>query len=524
MKLINIKPIYMVFAIFFIVSSCQDDFLDRPSQSETSTENFYKTKDELRLATAGLYGGKAWFQWNTNPYLMLGDILSGNLLAAWYNDAVQLNTFTLSGSNGILVGGWTGLYIIGAHCNVTIEAINKNTPASVSQADKNAAIAEARFIRAMAYYHLAILWGDVPIIEDNIKLVKSPLVNRNKVEDVYKFVVNDLTFAAENLPASDVPGRVTSWSAKSMLSKVYLTMAGLGQSGGNRNQAYLDLAKKYAKDVVENSGLTLLPSYSDLFKTKFNDNKESLFALQWAATSGWGIGNQLLTHSPSNDINPGKEGAWTPLGPTYDLYNQYTAQDSIRRKTTFMLPGDHYAELNAAGGGYNATSAAMKKHIIGNGADNNTPAMTYLGSIEHNYILRLADVYLIYADAILGNNAATSDPNALLYFNKVRNRAGVDPVTVLDADIIFKERRIEFACEGQFWYDLVRLSYYNPVKAIDILNNQKRVLFNYSNGEATPNDPVGNISPATQSTFRLQLPASEIVANPKLAEPAVPYY
>jgi hypothetical protein len=59
---------------------------------------------------------------------------------------------------------------------------------SISAADKNAAIAEAKFIRAVAYYHLAVYWGAVPIIEDNSKLIKDPLLNRNIVSDVYKFV------------------------------------------------------------------------------------------------------------------------------------------------------------------------------------------------------------------------------------------------------------------------------------------------------------------------------------------------
>lgn len=518
--------ICVLFAVFFAVS-CQNDFLDRPSQSEISTENFYKTKEEIRLATAALYGGKVWAQWNNLAYLPLGDILSGNLILAYQgSDLVQLNTFTLSGSNPRLISGWNSLYIVVAHCNTTIKAIRENAPATVSEADKNAAIAEARFIRAMAYYHLVMLWGEVPIIEDNSKLIESPLVNKNKVADGYRFITEDLVFAAENLPEVDEKGRVTSWSAKGMLSKVYLTMAGLGQAGGDRKQEYLDLAKKYAKDVVENSGLVLLPSYKDLFRTQFNDNPESLFALQWSATTGWMEGNQLLTYSPSNEINPQKTAAWGSPAPSYDLYLAYITQDSIRRKTSFMITGDYYAELNAAGGGYTATMPGMKKHIIGNGADNNTPAMAPFGSIEHNSLLRLADVYLIYAEAILGNNASTTDADALLYFNKVRERAGVDPVTELNIDVILNERRVELACEGQYWYDLVRLSYYNPVKALNRINNQKRVVFEYNKDTeiATPKDPIAIITPATVASFTLQLPASEIEINPKLNDESVSYY
>ena len=149
-------------------------------------------------------------------------------------------------------------------------------------------------------------------------------------------------------------------------------------------------------------------------------------------------------------------------------------------------------------------------------------------SIEDNALLRLADVYLVYAEAILGNNATTSDADALTYFNKVRIRAGVDPVAQINVESIIKERRVEFAAEGQYWTDLVRLSYYNPQKAIDMLNAQQNITFSYSNGIATPTaagsagGPV-DIVPATISNFTMQLPASEVTSDPKLSEPPVPY-
>ena len=149
-------------------------------------------------------------------------------------------------------------------------------------------------------------------------------------------------------------------------------------------------------------------------------------------------------------------------------------------------------------------------------------------SIEDNALLRLADVYLVYAEAILGNNATTTDADALTYFNKVRIRAGVDPVSEINIDSLIKERRVELAVEGQYWTDLVRLSYYNPQKAIDMLNAQQNITFSYDKGIATPT-PKGSsggpidIVPATISNFTLPLPASEVTSDPKLAEAPVPY-
>jgi starch-binding outer membrane protein, SusD/RagB family len=529
MKTKNKISIALIFVVM-LLSGCSENFLDRPPLSKINAENFYQTTDDLRLATAALYAGSPWASWTYNAYLPIGEVLGGNMALGYWGDAVQLHTFSVTGSNQIMFETWKAMYIIIAHCNVTINAIEQKSPASIPEKDRNGAIAEAKFIRAYAYYKLALLWGDVPIIEDNTKLVSSPLVDRNPVKDVYQFVVNDLLFAAKHLPITDVTGRVTTWSAQGMLAKAYLTLAGLDAQGvGMRNQSLLDSAKFYAGNVCNQSGLKLLENYADLFKTKFNDNKESLFALQWSPGLGWLAGNMLQIYSPGGaEISANGQAGWFGIAPTYDLYKQYNEKDSIRRKATFMLKGDYYAELNAAGGGFKFKgSAGLKKHIIGTRVDNNAPTMNLTSSTEHNALLRLADVYLIYAEAIMGNNTSTTDADALKYFNEVHTRAGLDPVTTLHADSLFKERRIELAAEGLFWEDIVRLSYYNETKAINFLNDQikrqDRVIFSYDAGVATKGSPYGEITPANSTTFKFPLPMSEVTANPKLSEPPVPY-
>jgi starch-binding outer membrane protein, SusD/RagB family len=514
----------VLFGIFIagLLTSCGDDFLDRPSLSDVSSEAFYTTTEELRLATAALYAGSPWAEWTYECYLPVGEVLSGNMAVGYWDDAVQLHTFSVNELNQIMIKNWKGMYKIIGHCNMTIEAIKKS-PSTIPQADRNAALAEAKFIRGFAYYNLALLWGDVPIIEDNVKITKSPLVYLNPVVDVYRFVINDLMFATRYLPRTDVKGRLTTWSAQGMLSKVYLTLAGLNHAG-QRDQVLLDSAKLFAGNVCKNSGLSLLQNYADLFKTANNDNRESLFALQWVAGREWLEGNMLQIYSSGGrEIAAGGPG-WFSIRPTVDIYNRYTIKDSTRRKATFMLKGDYYPELNAAGGGFKfAGESGLKKHIVGTRADNNAPTMTNTSSTEHNSLLRLAEVYLIYAEAILGNNATTDDVDALDFFNQVRTRAGLDPLSSITPDTLRHERRIELAAEGHFWNDLVRLSYYDPEKAIGILNKQQRVPFKYSNGVATPENPFGIITPANKGTFKFPIPLVEITANPNLLKDPVPY-
>jgi hypothetical protein len=452
--------------------------------------------------------------------------MSGNMLQPYNSGLVQFTTFSITSDNGYISDSWRCFYDIGAHCNVNIKAINTQVPDSVPAKSKNAALGELKFLRATAYYHLAMIWGAVPIIEDNDKLIANPLLPRNKLTDVYKFIINDLRFAATYLPNTDAPGRVTTWSAQGMLAKIYLTRAGLGQNL-TRNQADLDSAAYFASNVCNKSGLALLPSYYNLFKTQYNDNTESLFAFQWAPGVGYGNGNDIEAQfAPSASLVTGGGGWGGSIGPTIDLYNQYTTADSIRRKATFMLTGDKYAELNAAGGGYTSTGVNVKKHVVGTAADNNSPTMDLWSSIEHNTVLRLGDVYLIYAEALLGNNASTTNAEALKFFNAIRSRAGVSTVTSITPAIVHKERRIELAFEGQYWFDLVRWSYYDPQSAAASLNAQTRQQFTYtkSTGVATATASGLIITPATAATFTLPIPSAEITADPLLLQAPVAYY
>ena len=162
---------------------------------------------------------------------------------------------------------------------------------------------------------------------------------------------------------------------------------------------------------------------------------------------------------------------------------------------------------------------------------------------QDTYMQRLAEMYLIYVEAAIGNAASTTDPTALAYFNMVHTRSGlspyllVDPVTSvatpLTFDIVFKERMIEFAVESMAWYDFVSLHYYNPQKAYQILNSQDRGLFNIRT-DAFPNPTEWTFKKTTWATterkvnansgnFRLPIPSAELSLAPNLKKAAVDY-
>ena len=140
----HINKIMLVALVAASCIACNKTYLDRPSESQISADNFYKTTSDLRLATASLYGGVTWGVWHHEAYLPLGDILSGNGSRQWISDWQQLYTRTITAGNSVMQGGWKGLYNLIGQCNTVINSIEQKADKAISAADKNAALGEAR--------------------------------------------------------------------------------------------------------------------------------------------------------------------------------------------------------------------------------------------------------------------------------------------------------------------------------------------------------------------------------------------
>lgn len=525
----NYKQIFIAYiGLLLLFSGCKKDFLNRPPLDVSTIDNAYETDADLRRITGALYGSP-WFDFNDKVYLFIGDALSGNLGGG---NAGSWNSFSVSSGEGGVNEGWRSLYRIIAHCNMNIIYINEKGSANLSAEAKNSAISELKFLRSTAYFYLVQLWGSVPIIEDNRTLVFEPMRPRHTIKDIYRFMITDMRFAAQHLKPVKDPGRVNKWSAEGMLAKIYLTRAGLtdqgvGTGNGMRNQLYLDSAKFFAGDVCKNSGLELLLNYGDLFKMANNNNDESLFALQWVGSTVYGIGNPTQAYYAAEPKLTGVGDGWGAANNvSVDLFtNKFLAGDK-RRKETYMQNGDVYPDLLKASGGYKVTGTSLnlKKYIVGTPADNDNKGVFFMSTGINTYMLRLADVFLVYADAICGNNPSTADGDALTYFNKVHTRAGltakIGSITKKD---IQDERRVEFAFEGQYWYDLVRQHDVNPTQTIEMLADQDRGTVTF---DATTNTTVYSSKKVrpTSSSFKLPYPEADVVTNPLLKQAPVAYY
>ncbi len=515
-------------------TACDESFLELSPNDRITLDNFFQSENDLKAATAGLYN-KVWFDFNDKFYYGLGDGRSNNLFAPYSDYIYPFTDLTETSLTGPLVSAWQSFYNVVGQSNNTINNIRKNSK-NVTEAQKNLAIAEARFMRGTAYWYLASLWGNVILIEDNSVLVNKPIVNTNPRNDVFEFAIRDLEFAAKYLPAtSGQAGRLTKWSAFGMLSRVYLSFAGISDNpeSGVRNTTYLELAKKAAQKVCEESGLLLLPNYADLFKVENNNNSESLFALQWVPNGDYGVINTQQAYFACGSEITGDDAAWGYYTmASYDMMAEYEVEDVVRRKATFMAYGDVYPEINKSNGGYLYEKATdrcnVKKGVVGSTKDTDGKS-SRMNSALNTYMLRLAEVYLIYAEAILGNNASTSDPVALEYFNRVRKRAGIPVKTSISYEDIRHERRIELALEGQYWYDLVRRSYYKQQEVLNYINYQDRAhngsyTFDISTGVAeNTSTSTRAVNQAAADRLLLPYPESELVQNPLLKQTPVNY-
>ena len=566
----NMKRIYYFLGVLLAaatLSSCKKNFLEKPPLSSITDANFYKTDDQVRAGTAPLYNA-VWFDYNDQAAWQLGDFRGGSAFDAWYDNANS--KFNTTPDNQHNQSAWRAFFNVVAQSNLAIYNINRFAGAAVSTEAKKTAIAEARFMRALAYRFLVMNWGAVAIIENNIDHLNDTTIRRNTVPSVWRFITREMRAAAADLPTTaSQPGRLTKWSAEGMLARFYLTRAGVESNAGARKQEFLDSAKFYAADVINNSGNKLLDNYEDLFRWNektgyhYDNNSESLFELQWvfSGTDVWGTQNSMPEYlAYSGEIAyagyGGSKGAtWWMIS----LYDGFKPQPdgSLKGRTidqrlhaTFMLPGFSYPDMTKksdktkfvfpyvdAGGG--ANYASIKKYVIG-GPDDLGATASAQHYPNNTYMLRIAEMYLIYAEAAIGNSGSTTDATAIAYFNKVHQRAGLPAWTVtgtnadgpLTLDVVLNERYKEFAMEGMTWYDLVSLHYWNPAKALNILNTQDRGLF-YVQPD-NPNNPTEwtitktswyspRLVSASEGNFVMPIPAIELSQAPNLQNPAVDY-
>jgi hypothetical protein len=576
MKIYNLKALACAAFMGLALSSCSD-YLDHPTEDTYDTSNYYSSDAQCRAGVNYLYNSP-WYDFQRG-FFKVGEVLSGN----FYWGGSPYLTFTLDGSDQDLANMSASLWAVNTHASTVYNNLKASSGASESV--KNACMGECLTWKAMSYFYMVRSFGAVPIIHDPVTIINSQTatsVHKAKISNLYDYIVILLKKAIELLPAKDPTGtgRLDKYSAEGLLAKVYLTKAGFSESNTTYNSgtySYItctahqrnadDLAEaaKYALDVIQNSGRKLVANYSDIFRGDHNVSDEALISWAWTVGAQWTSQNTLQSDLSVEGFDEFGDcwGGWN--GPSVDLQdafgenalNKTRMNVDVRRKATMMMAGDTYDYFYTDCGGFDILKFAYKgyadhvgpgkwesgtgaqevKHLYGDNADHQKYIGTSAANMRYGlytHLLRLSDVYLIYCEAIMGNNSSTTDSKACEYFYDVRHR-GISSYklpTSISWDDVWKERRLELACEGDRWYDFVRRYYYDPTGAINEIKAQRRNAYNglddlykgyYTNGawNVTSNQFYDTNTAApnvTDRSFTIPLPSSDISYNPLLMD------
>lgn len=495
-------------ALGTLTTSCGKDFLDKTPQHSYTADTYYSSDAAVMKAIEPLYN-YAWFNYNYRAMVGMGSARANDGWNPYLNP--QFATFQVTGLDGDLANAWKSFYLVVSMSNQLISDVNTYCTEAVSEEVKNLALGEAYLMRGWAYFYLLRSWGDVIVYEDNLEMTNTPVVPLTKEEDVLKFVVRDARRAVELLPVASTSNHATKYSAEGLLAKALLAQSGWGKNG-TRDQSILDEVVDLCDDIINNGPYTLMPDYADLFKYDNNNftmqNSETLLAMHWAdpLTATWGTYSANysdLAWSGSSDVT-----VWGGIYASVDMLDLYNEDisDSIRFQATFCLPGIYYNywdtgnDLVAAsdktpekgypqptGYVYNKNFCQLKKWVVGTKADCQGH-LAQMASPLNTYIQRLADIYLIKAEAILGNDDTTSDAEGLEAINAVRARAKVkDMLTSYGLAELIKERRKEFCMEFSNWYDMVTWYRWQPQYMLDYFNNKQHRAFMVNQGDVLYN-------------------------------------
>lgn len=494
------KHIFLFVLAGILFASCSK-FLEEKPKSFLAPENYYQTADDALIALTGAYDALGS---NSETFIArrlqyITWFASDEALSPTLTAQKPLDEFSYVADNEDVSRVWNTMY---AAINAANIVINRVAGIEMDDSLKTQYLAEARFLRALDYFYGVRLWGDLPLVTIEVTSLSEVDIARSPVADVYGQIIADLNFASEHLSPANQNGRARKGAAKALLAKVYLTRASSVAAQTGDYQKCADLCS----EVLAMPQHTLLPDYEKAIGSEDEFNRESLFEWQ---------GDRALISSGEHSILgsfslprgmlviPGQTASdGGGIAAEVNFFNKYP-DDDYRKECTFYTSGP---DKNGVTVTWQQLAvpypSPAKKYINKNGATRD------VASFSGNFtILRLADVYLMRAEALNEISGPTTEAYAMINAirGRARNRDGVSPsATPADLqglsketfrDAVLNERAVELGFEGHRWFDLVRTKrLVQTIKAIH------------------PEYPV------TDKHMLFPIPANEIKLNPKIKQ------
>ncbi len=432
-----------------------EKFLNVSPAYTQDADNFFNTPVDYQRALTGAY-----------------DLLQGSFLSVWIAEIASDNTI----AGGESVSDTKGLHEIDDMSHVAVNQELRNvfrwnyagiTRVNFIMENKNKIdftgkeniLAQASFLRAFYYFELVKFFGDVPLIIDKrLGADEVTTVSRSPKSDVYKQIEIDLTYAASKLDwTTTEKGRISKGAALALLGKVYLY------------QDKFDDAAQTFQSIIDQNQYSLINNYNQLFTVANEGHKETVFDVEYTGAEGGGYGCLICLEG---NAGPGFQGIRQYNGPVYgdgnsynlptkNLYDFFDPSD-VRRDATILdidafiakqaRPQDiTYAKGAGGHTGYYNNKYIKKQGEIGLPDNDLTSPVNYK-------VIRYADVLLMAAEAY-ARKPAPDESKARELANLVRKRVNQPILTSSGTtliDDIWKERRLELACEGHRFFDLVR--------------------------------------------------------------------
>jgi len=434
------KTIRYILLLFVVaLTSCGDDFLNLSPISNANELDFYKSAEEFETAMWSAYNSLYTLYDPESLPSFFGELMSDNV----YSDNTAGNVAdyeafdnhtNMNENNELVLMFWNDYYSALFKVN---NIIAKSAPLEFD--GKDALIAEARFLRALYYFDMVRAWGDVPLVTEPLSIEESYTVGRTPASEVYTQIINDLEFAATNLPekASErFVGAACQEAANALLGKVYLTM-------GDKTSATTALMKVYGK-------FSLVP-YADLWDMTQKNNESSIFEIQYMGGKSNPYSRYWAMFSPLDNRIVTAWGAGENQASD-DLWDAYEA-------------GDPRRDISIQDGFITSSGDTVHTKFCIKWKDTEAELDGLREAANNNFIV------LRYADVLLMLTEATGD---VQYLNEVRDRVGLPGYGEAGYPAEFNtvalacehERQVEFAMEFHRWFDLKRTG-----RAIDVLSS-----------------------------------------------------
>jgi hypothetical protein len=393
----------------------------------------------------------------------------------WYDGGYWLRTHRHEFGSDIpgLNGTWSTLYSVIAVCNRGIGKAPTLFPTQSASV-----IAELRALRALCYFYLCDMFGNVPLIKtypgDLAEAATKPRA------EIYSFVESELNAAAPTLSKNATYGRINFWTAKSILAKLYLN------AQVYKGAAEWDKCIAACDEIIGSGKYALESDYYANFVATNENSKENIFVIPYDEVKRQGFNLvQMTLHYGSQKTFNTQQQPWNGYCSLAEFYNSYEADD--KRKANF-LAGQQFesdgktkiedpgAEANDPDGKPLNFDPNINEHFpnclrqAGVRVGKFKFKLGVTPNMDNDYpIFRLGDIILSKAEALWRKNAG--DATALTLVNQIRTRAGAKALTSLTADNLLAERGRELFAESWRRSDMIRFGKffkkYDKFKLVD---------------------------------------------------------